>query len=206
MMRERLMEVAEELLIKQGYHSVSFRDVAEIVNTTRANMHYHFSTKSGLVEAVLEDYTRRTVASYTSIWNNGSTTLEEKINRTIEFMRDRYERYNTDGERSAAWSLTTRLYSDWDALTPKMQESLQYNISEFESLVRIGVALAVREGELLPETPQDMVSIQLSNIILQAAHVTRGRYSFSGLVQLWGATWSTIRTAYGPSANTTAVA
>ena len=54
-MRERIKQVAAELLIKHGYRGLSFRQISDLLNTTRANLHYHFGSKDGLVEEVLED-------------------------------------------------------------------------------------------------------------------------------------------------------
>lgn len=200
MMRERLLKVAEELLIRHGYHSVSFRDVAEIVQTTRANMHYHFGSKNGLVEAVLEDYNKRTIQQYQTIWSSAATTLEDKLVQTVSLMRERYKYYNPGDQRGKPWSLTTRLYNDWDALTPKMQASLQHTINEFESLVRIGVALGVHSGELRENAPQEDICLQLSTIILFAAHLTGDEHrAFDHLAHLWDATWNMILQAYGPA-------
>ena len=44
-MKDDIKRVAAELLIKDGYQGFRFRDVAETLGVTRANVHHHFGTK-----------------------------------------------------------------------------------------------------------------------------------------------------------------
>lgn len=53
--RERLLTVAERLLLGSGYDEVSVRAVCTAANVNPAAVHYHFGSKVGLVSALLED-------------------------------------------------------------------------------------------------------------------------------------------------------
>ncbi len=196
-MRDRLKEVSEELLTKRGYHAVTFREIAEVVSTTRANMHYHFTNKDTLIEEVLADYAEGTLKFHRTVWTNPETTLRQKTYAILDFLHKRFQRFNTDKTETNPWSLTTRLRSDWEALSPKMQEILRDLHREFESLVRIGVSISVRSGELQPNAPEESICIQFTNNILYAASFTRDFQSFERLVDLWEATLSTTEKAYG---------
>jgi AcrR family transcriptional regulator len=196
-MRDKIKATAADLIVKYGYRGVSFREIAEILSTTRANLHYHFGNKSGLVEEVLDDYARGTLERYANIWTNPESTLREKVAATVAFNRERYNKFNASGDKGNPWSLMIRLRSDRDALTPKMQSILQTTSHEFESLVRIAVSLAVHSGELVPDAPQQQIVIQLATIIHYAGSVTRDAGRFSRLSDLWEATLATIETAYG---------
>ena len=70
-MRDQIKDLARELLIKHGYRGVSFGDLAEALETTRANIHYHFGNKERLVEEVLEEYIDVTSAQLHAIWTKG---------------------------------------------------------------------------------------------------------------------------------------
>lgn len=196
-MRDKIKATAADLIVKYGYRGVSFREIAEILSTTRANLHYHFGNKSGLIEEVLDDYARGTLERYANIWTSPETTLREKVAATAAFNRERYNKFNPNGDKGNPWSLMIRLRSDRDALTPKMQSILQTTSHEFESLVRIAVSLAVRSGELIPDAPQQQIVIQLTTIIHYAGSVTRDAGRFSRLSDLWEATLATIEAAYG---------
>lgn len=199
-MRAQIKLVAEELLVKHGYRGLSFRQIAEILNTTRANLHYHFGSKDGLVEEVLEDYTVSTMNRYRDVLTDTTTTLRTKIEAIIKLNRERYLKYNPDGDHGNPWSLMTRLRSDSDALNDKMRNRLQAVMREFEMLVSVGVRAAVQTGELQPDTPQEHIVIQLVTIIHYAGLVTRDNGKFGRLTDLWDATLTGIDRAYGRKA------
>ncbi len=196
-MRSQIKLVAEELLVKHGYRGLSFRQIAEILNTTRANLHYHFGSKEGLVEEVLEDYTTSTMNRYRDVLTDTTTTLRTKIDAIIKLNRERYQKYNPDGDHGNPWSLMTRLRNDSDALNDKMRNRLQAVMREFEMLVSVGVRAAVQSGELLPDTPQQQVVIQLVTIIHYAGLVTRDNGRFGRLPELWDAALTAIYGTYG---------
>ena len=196
-MRERIKQTAEELLVKHGYRGLSFRQISEILNTTRANLHYHYGSKDGLVEEVLEDYANRTLDRYRDIWTDTRTTLREKVETVVRMSRERYEYYNPNGDTGEPWSLMIRLRSDSDAITPKMRNKLRDVTREFETLVRVGVRGAIQSGELSPDAPQEQLVIILVNVIHYAGSVTRDHGNFKRLADLWESTLATIENAYG---------
>jgi AcrR family transcriptional regulator len=167
------------------------------VATTRANLHYHFGSKDELIEEVLADYAATTTEFYRTTFTAPNISLREKMRRIRDFLKDRYDRFNPDGLTSHPWSLSARLRSDWEALSPKMKSLMRNFTAENEISVRIGVALAVSSGELREGTPQENVSLLLVNNILYAANITRDMQSFDRLVELWEATLDAIEGAYG---------
>ena len=48
--RERIKEVAAELLIMHGVRGLRFSEIAARLGITRANIHHHFGTKKKLVD------------------------------------------------------------------------------------------------------------------------------------------------------------
>ncbi|GHF50330.1 AcrR family transcriptional regulator [Amycolatopsis bartoniae] len=52
--RERLLTVAERLLLESGYDGVSVRAVNSAAGMNPAAVHYHFGSKDGLIAALLE--------------------------------------------------------------------------------------------------------------------------------------------------------
>jgi AcrR family transcriptional regulator len=53
--RERLLTVAERLLLESGYDSVSVRAINTAAGMNPAAVHYHFGSKDALVAALLEE-------------------------------------------------------------------------------------------------------------------------------------------------------
>ena len=70
LMRDRIKAVATDLLIRHGYRGMSFGDIAPLLETTRANIHYHFGNKQKLLEEVLEDYVDNSLAHFRRIWTD----------------------------------------------------------------------------------------------------------------------------------------
>ena len=52
--RDRILEVALDLFIEEGYEKVSLREVAERVGVTKAALYYHFSSKEEILKALVE--------------------------------------------------------------------------------------------------------------------------------------------------------
>lgn len=51
--RKRILKHAERLFAKQGIDAVSIRDITDAAGVNSAAIHYHFGSKSGLIEALL---------------------------------------------------------------------------------------------------------------------------------------------------------
>lgn len=54
--RQRLLEAAEQLFAEQGFEKVTVRDVTEKAGANVAAVNYHFGSREGLVEKVIERY------------------------------------------------------------------------------------------------------------------------------------------------------
>ena len=51
--KERILEAAEELFVQRGFAATSLRAVTSAAGVNLAAVHYHFSSKEGLLEAVV---------------------------------------------------------------------------------------------------------------------------------------------------------
>ena len=54
--RERLLEVAGDLVQQRGYNAVSYRDLAAAVEIKTASIHYYFPAKADLVQELMRRY------------------------------------------------------------------------------------------------------------------------------------------------------
>jgi AcrR family transcriptional regulator len=52
--RERILAVASELFVEQGYDATSLRQIADRLGFTKAALYYHFQSKEDLLAALLE--------------------------------------------------------------------------------------------------------------------------------------------------------
>jgi TetR/AcrR family transcriptional repressor of nem operon len=56
---DRILDVAEALVQERGFNGVSYAHIASQLGITKASLHYHFSTKAALGEALIERYAER---------------------------------------------------------------------------------------------------------------------------------------------------
>src|SRR5690625_1271385 len=54
--REKIMDVARELLVENGYANVSMRQIANEINCSHAAIYYYFKNKAELFYALVEDH------------------------------------------------------------------------------------------------------------------------------------------------------
>src|SRR5689334_4800333 len=55
-MANQILDVAQELIMVQGYNGFSFADISVRIGITKASIHYHFPSKSELVKQVVARY------------------------------------------------------------------------------------------------------------------------------------------------------
>ena len=52
--RQLIVEAADQLFYRRGYHQTSFRDIADATGIPRGNFYYYFKTKDEILNAVVE--------------------------------------------------------------------------------------------------------------------------------------------------------
>lgn len=74
--RENLMDAAESRIRAGGYHSMSFRDLADDLGIKSASVHYHFKQKEDLGIALVERYSERFFDGLEALLGSGMPPLE----------------------------------------------------------------------------------------------------------------------------------
>jgi len=57
--RERILAATRDLLVREGYRSMSLDEIARTADVARATVYYQFTSKAGLLEALVADIERR---------------------------------------------------------------------------------------------------------------------------------------------------
>lgn len=195
-MKERIKEVAVELLVRHGYQGFRFRDVAERLGTTRANIHYYYGSKLNLAEEVIVDYVHETLANWAENWTSDKS-FEQKIRGMMESNRQRYLRFNPTGDTAHPWSLIGRMRLERDVIGPKARAALVEFGVVLENLVVSGIERAIERGELSSEIPIRDVALQLVAIANSAGPITQDGGSFDRLEQLYLSFAHIVDHAYG---------
>jgi AcrR family transcriptional regulator len=69
--REQLLAAAASVLGEDGYGAMSMRAVADRAGVRLSLVHYHFGSKAGLMEAVLDHLTEGLLERQQAMWNDG---------------------------------------------------------------------------------------------------------------------------------------
>jgi TetR/AcrR family transcriptional repressor of nem operon len=88
--RDRLLDVAEELVQTRGYNAFSFRDLAKRVGIRAASVHHYFPSKADLGRRLMERYRRKfgEALHHISIWvRDPRKRLEEFVGLFRETLR-----------------------------------------------------------------------------------------------------------------------
>jgi len=73
---ERILDVAQSLIIAGGYNGFSYSDVSAAIGIRKASIHHHFPTKAELVAALVDRYRKQTDAGLASLRDHVSNPAE----------------------------------------------------------------------------------------------------------------------------------
>lgn len=195
-MKDEIKSVSLELLLRHGFQGFRFRDVAELLNTTRANIHHHYGNKLNLCEEVIVDYVAETLANWETNWRS-EKSFAEKIEGMMESNRQRYLRYNPTGKTANPWSLIGRMRLEGDVIGPRASAALADFGVRLDNLIKAGIDQAVATGELSKDIPRDDIALQLVAIANSAGPITQDGGNFDRLQQLYRSFNRIVHHAYG---------
>ena len=196
-LQDRILTVATDLFIRNGYKAVSFLAIAKELGVTHSNVHYYFKTKSDLAEAVLNAYVAGTVADFESIWTTEDADLLSRFVQSRDWIWRQYVRFNPGGVGGQNWGLLARFASEAEMLTPAMRQCIGRTLSKMDSLIGVGIDFAVRCGELSSDVPRHALVLQISSLLHTSRHLTRIEGNFERLDELLRWTLDVVMRAYG---------
>lgn len=195
-MKDQIREIALELLIRHGYQGFRFRDIADQLKTSRANIHYYYGNKQNLCEEVIVAYVEALTANWREIWRS-EKTFEEKVAGIMLTNHQRYLRYNPAGDTAHPWSLIGRMRLERDLIGPKARAALAGFSIALDTMIVEALDQAVARREMAPDIPKRDVALQLAAIANSADPITRDGGSFERLEQLYMSFARVIQHAYG---------
>src|SRR4029079_1922981 len=74
---QRILDVAERLVQTRGFNGFSYADIAEVLDVTKASLHYHFPSKADLGRRLIERYEQTFLAGLKGIDATGAAPREE---------------------------------------------------------------------------------------------------------------------------------
>ncbi|ESQ85144.1 hypothetical protein AEAC466_05380 [Asticcacaulis sp. AC466] len=83
--RQQIVNAANRLFYERGFEATSFADIASDVGLSRGNFYYHFKTKDEILDAVIAQRVRDTVAMLDA-WEADGQSPTERIRRFIHIL------------------------------------------------------------------------------------------------------------------------
>jgi AcrR family transcriptional regulator len=84
-LRPLILTTAKHLFIKQGYHGLSMRQLAEAVGVSKAALYYHFRDKEELLLAILDAYLDEMESSLAQVTQT-HTDARGRVRRLVEMI------------------------------------------------------------------------------------------------------------------------
>jgi AcrR family transcriptional regulator len=132
--RRRILETAWALIAERGYHKVRIADIAEACGTSTATIHYHFPSKTEVLNEALRRNVKlafdRQVAELHSIED-----AHERLHRLVELQLP------TDGVLRAEWSVWLQVWNEV-SLDPSFRSLYHDSIGRWERTI----AMTIRSG------------------------------------------------------------
>jgi len=145
-----ILEAARRCLLAEGYAATSTRKVASEAGVPLSQVHYHFTSKSGLMLALLEAENERRLARQSAMYGRDAP-LWQRYEQACDFLED-------DLESGYVRVLQEMIATGWS--TPVIAEKVR-SMQEgwFDLLTEVAGEAAERFGGLGPFTPRELATL-----------------------------------------------
>lgn len=160
---ERILDLAQERIQRRGYNAVSYGDLADELDLTTAAIHYHFPSKTDLVQTLVQRY-RQASAEHRAAIRADHDTLRARL----EGYADLYTGLMTGG----GLCLCGVLASDAPTLPDEVRAEVRQFFVEQEDWLAALIAEGLPDGPPLHgcDTAQDAAELVLAT--MQGAMLT----------------------------------
>ena len=77
--RKDILDAADELFFQKGFDGTSTNDIIDKVGIARGTLYYHFKSKEGIMDALIERYNVRILGAAQDIASDKSITVNKRI-------------------------------------------------------------------------------------------------------------------------------
>jgi AcrR family transcriptional regulator len=85
--RERILAMAEELILEQGYTATSIGEILERSHITKGGFFYHFEGKNDLAVALMERYRNNDRIFFTGLSDQARALVEDPLQQMLLFLK-----------------------------------------------------------------------------------------------------------------------
>lgn len=171
--RERILDVAQELIQRRGLNAMSFQDLSDSIGIRKASIHHHFASKAKMVEALCSRYRREFEILVSRILQSGASG-KTKLRRYFDLFAQ-----TAKGDKNCLFGI---LIAELSSLDEEGREQVHAfsneNIQWTQQILRDGVS----DGSLLeisdlPKTAEMVFATLEGGLLLSRLDGGAGRYS-----------------------------
>ena len=81
--REKIKQAALEEFVERGYDGARMQEIADRAGANKAMIHYYFTSKDALFEAILRETFEELFQLFSQIWSMADQSPEELIRKTV---------------------------------------------------------------------------------------------------------------------------
>ncbi len=185
-MRDQILEKAEQQLMLGGYDKLNFASIAKELDTTRANLHYHFKNKETLAIEVTRQYTSRYTVEFERLRKTFFGNVDGFF-QAVEEMMWLHSHGGDDGKPAACVNL---------AADPDIPESIAEMTRESYSQIEATLTGVVQDAIDNKEFKADVDAVREANrchVLMMGINgcgqhlisVGEAKQKFGGLIMDW---------------------
>ena len=185
-MKTEILALAMNQMVDGGYDSLNFRNIAEQLNISKANIHHHFVNKETLALEVVHTYTTEMLKNMQHLANAFETDLPGFLDAAETFF---WSKCHESGHCSICVCEQVTRVSDAPEAMKKMSEDFSKQFNQLINQVVSGTAAA---GKLKPELIPDEVTTQtnmmmsgMGNMARMYPSVAEAEAALHGTLQSW---------------------
>ncbi|THB78487.1 MAG: TetR/AcrR family transcriptional regulator [Desulfobulbaceae bacterium] len=164
--REKILDVAEELIRSVGVNAMSYKHISEAVGIRKASIHHHFPKKDDLVDELLNRCQTSYGAHYASIIEGDDPAPDQLRNLARIF---------EDGLVTNKLCVVGSISTDRNTLTDRTCELLENNISSTVRIFSKVFAKGEKEGTLVFSGSADDAAYTFLSFLIGTQIVARAQ-------------------------------
>lgn len=163
--REKILELAEELILNKGYNGFSYQDISTVMGIKNAAVHYYFPSKDNLGVSILKTNVQR----FEEMVENMQNREFNEWHQLESFMKI-YLKSNRENKICLIGSLGTDINTLSDPMRVELQKMVDRIVSWLESILQSGREKGLFQFKILA---RDQALCILSSLVagLQLARI-----------------------------------
>ena len=131
--REKILELAEELILNKGYNAFSYQDISNVMGIKNAAVHYYFPTKENLGTSII----RTNLQRFEEMIENMQNLDFDELHQLESFMKI-YLKSNRENKICIIGSLGTDINTLGDPMRTELQKMVDRIIDWLENTLEKG--------------------------------------------------------------------